>query len=88
MAAAQRVGVRRVVAESVIFAYGCGTDGPALMDETDPYPGPPLPKGALADTAQSGPSGCAISGTAFGTTWLPLSNAKAKAELGWTPIPR
>jgi hypothetical protein len=25
--------------------------------------------------------------TAFGTTWLPLSNAKAKAELGWTPIP-
>ena len=26
--------------------------------------------------------------TAFGTTWLPLSNAKAKAELGWTPIPR
>jgi nucleoside-diphosphate-sugar epimerase len=26
--------------------------------------------------------------TAFGTTWLPLSNAKAKAELGWTPIRR
>jgi nucleoside-diphosphate-sugar epimerase len=26
--------------------------------------------------------------TAFGMTWLPLSNAKAKAELGWTPIPR
>ena len=26
--------------------------------------------------------------TAFGRTWLPLSNAKAKAELGWTPIPR
>jgi nucleoside-diphosphate-sugar epimerase len=26
--------------------------------------------------------------TAFGTTWLPLSNAKAKTELGWTPIPR
>jgi nucleoside-diphosphate-sugar epimerase len=26
--------------------------------------------------------------TAFGDTWLPLSNAKAKAELGWTPIPR
>ena len=25
---------------------------------------------------------------AFGDTWLPLSNAKAKAELGWTPIPR
>ena len=23
--------------------------------------------------------------TAFGDTWLPLSNAKAKAELGWTP---
>jgi nucleoside-diphosphate-sugar epimerase len=23
--------------------------------------------------------------TAFGTTWLPLSNAKAKADLGWTP---
>ncbi|MGY4647650.1 hypothetical protein [Mycobacterium sp. URHB0021] len=26
--------------------------------------------------------------TAFGTTWLPLSNAKTKADLGWTPIPR
>ena len=26
--------------------------------------------------------------TAFGQAWLPLSNAKAKAELGWTPIPR
>jgi hypothetical protein len=25
---------------------------------------------------------------AFGDTWLPVSNAKAKAELGWTPIPR
>ena len=36
--------VRRVVAESVIFAYGYPTTGPALMDETDPYPGPP-PKG-------------------------------------------
>ena len=36
--------MRRVVAESVIFAYGYPTTGPALMDETDPYPGPP-PKG-------------------------------------------
>ena len=26
--------------------------------------------------------------TAFGRAWLPLSNTKAKAELGWTPIPR
>ncbi len=26
--------------------------------------------------------------TAFGDTWPPLSNAKAKAESGWTPIPR
>jgi nucleoside-diphosphate-sugar epimerase len=42
--AAQRAGVRRIVAESVIFAYGYPTTGPALMDETDPYPGPP-PKG-------------------------------------------
>lgn len=44
--AAQRAGVRRVVAESVIFAYGYGSTGPALMDETDPYPGPPPPGGA------------------------------------------
>ncbi len=44
VAAAQRSGVRRIVAESVIFAYGYPTAGPALMDETDPYPGPP-PKG-------------------------------------------
>ena len=42
--AAQRAGVRRIVAESVIFAYGYPTTGPDLMDETDPYPGPP-PKG-------------------------------------------
>lgn len=42
--AAQRAGVRRIVAESVVFAYGYPTTGPAVMDETDPYPGPP-PKG-------------------------------------------
>jgi nucleoside-diphosphate-sugar epimerase len=200
VAAAQRAGVRRIVAESVIFAYGYPTTGPALMDETDPYPGPP-PKGgeamlkALRDMEQtvltsgerSGTEGMvlrygafygpgvphdelftrlvkwwampALSGNgivswihiddvakatadavergrggqiynivddrpqsfgdyirelsaklhrprplpippglfrlvapygavAFGDTWLPLSNAKAKAELGWTPIPR
>ncbi|HEX2283436.1 MAG TPA: NAD-dependent epimerase/dehydratase family protein, partial [Mycobacterium sp.] len=200
VAAAQRAGVRRVVAESVIFAYGYPSTGPAVMDETDPYPGPP-PKGgaamlqALRDMEQtvlksgehSGTEGIvlrygifygpgvphtelftrlakwwampAITGSgiiswihiddvakatadaldkgrggqiynivddrpqsfgdyirelsaklhrprpitipkrlfaliapygaiAFGDTWLPLSNAKAKAELGWTPIPR
>jgi nucleoside-diphosphate-sugar epimerase len=43
VAAAQRAGARRVVAESVIFAYGYPTAGPALMDESDPYPGPPPP---------------------------------------------
>ena len=42
--AAQRAGVRRIVAESVVFAYGYPTTGPAVMDETHPYPGPP-PKG-------------------------------------------
>ena len=198
--AAQRAGVRRVVAESVIFAYGYGPTGPPLMDETDPYPGPPPPGGAdmlaalrgmeqtvLTSGANSGTEGIvlrygifygpgvphdelftrlakwwafpAMTGkgivswvhiddvakatadavdrgrggqiynivddrpqsfgdyarelsaklhrprpmplprrlvglvasypaTAFGATWLPLSNAKAKAELGWTPIPR
>jgi nucleoside-diphosphate-sugar epimerase len=198
--AAQRAGVRRIVAESVVFAYGYPSAGPALMDETDPYPGPP-PKGgadmlkALRDMEQtvltsgehSGTEGIVLrygifygpgvphtelftrlakwwlmpavtgNGTvswihiddvakatadaldkgrggqmynivddrpqsfgdyirelsaklhrppplpfprrlfglvapygaiAFGDTWLPLSNAKAKAELGWTPIPR
>jgi nucleoside-diphosphate-sugar epimerase len=200
VAAAQRAGVRRVVAESVIFAYGYPTTGPALMDETDPYPGPPPPGGeamlkALRDMEQTvltcgdhsdtegivlrygafyGPgvphdelftrlakwwAMPALTGNgivswihiddvakataaavergrggqiynivddrpqsfgdyirelsaklhrpkpvpvprrlfgliapygaiAFGDTWLPLSNAKAKAELGWTPIPR
>jgi nucleoside-diphosphate-sugar epimerase len=200
VAAAQRAGVRRVVAESVIFAYGYPTTGPALMDETDPYPGPPpkggeqmlaalrgmeqtvLTSGERSDTegivlrygAFYGPGvthddlfrrlakWCALPAmtgkgivswvhiddvakatanaldhgrggqiynivddrpqsfgdyarelsaklhrprplplprqlvrlvapyvaTAFGDTWLPLSNAKAKAELGWTPIPR
>lgn len=45
LAAAQRAGVRRVVAESVIFAYGYSATSPALMDESDPYPGPPPPGG-------------------------------------------
>jgi hypothetical protein len=39
--AAQRVGARRMVAEAVIFAYGYPTAGAALMDESEPYPGPP-----------------------------------------------
>jgi nucleoside-diphosphate-sugar epimerase len=189
-----------VVAESVVFAYGYPTTGPALMDETEPYPGPP-PKGgeamlaalrgmeqtvltsgehsdtqgivlrygvfygpgvphtelftrlaklwmmpaitgngivswihiddvakATADALDKGRGGqiynivddrpqsfgdyarelsktlhrpppvpiphrlvglvASYPATAFGTTWLPLSNEKAKAELGWTPIPR
>jgi nucleoside-diphosphate-sugar epimerase len=200
VAAAQRAGVRRVVAESVIFAYGYPTGGPPVMDETDPYPGPPPPGGGAMLAALRGMEqtvlssgersdtegivlryGCfygpgvphdelfvrlakfwalpALTGngvvswihiddvakatanaidhgrggqiynivddrpqsfgdyarelsakhhrpppipishrlvgkiasypaTAFGTTWLPLSNAKAKAELGWTPTTR
>jgi len=200
VAAAQRAGVRRVVAESVIFAYGYPSAGPPVMDETDPYPGPP-PKGgaemlaalrgmeqavltsgdhsdtegivlrygvfygpgvphdelftrlakwwalpamtgdgviswihiddvakATADALERGRGGqiynivddrpqsfgdyarelsatlhrprplpmphqlaglvAPYAATAFGTTYLPLSNAKAKAELGWTPRPR
>jgi len=198
--AAQRAGVRRIVAESVIFAYGYPTSGPPVMDETDPYPGPPPPGGgamlaalrgmeqtvlssgersdtegivlrygcfygpgvphdelfvrlakwcmlpamtgngivswihiddvaqATADAVDHGRGGqiynivddrpqpfgdyvrelssklhrprpipishrlvglvASYPATAFGTTWLPLSNAKAKAELGWTPVPR
>ena len=200
VAAAQRAGALRVVAESVIFAYGYPTAGPALMDESDPYPGPPPPGGdamlkalrdmeqtvltsgdhsdtegivlrygvfygpdvphtqmftrlakwwampavngngivswihiddvakATADALENGRGGqiynivddrpqsfggyvrelsaklhrpaplpmprrlfglvAPYGATAFGDTWLPLSNAKAKAELGWTPIPR
>ena len=58
VAAAQRAGVRRIVAESVIFAYGYPKTGPALMDESDPYPGPPPPGGdamlkALRDMEQT-----------------------------------
>ena len=200
VAAAQRAGVRRVIAESVIFAYGYAPTGPASMNETDPYPGPPPPGGAemlaalrgmertvlesgersgtegivlrygifygpgvghdelfrklakwwalpalngkgvvswihiddvarataeAVDKGQGGriynivddrpqsfgdyvrelsatlhrprplPVPCSLvrlvapyPATAFGTAWLPLSNARAKAELGWTPIPR
>ncbi|MHC9296747.1 NAD-dependent epimerase/dehydratase family protein [Mycobacterium sp. LTG2003] len=200
VAAAQRAGVRRVVAESVIFAYGYGSTGPDLMDESDPNPGPPPLGGAeildalrgmernvlgsgeksdtegivlrygafygpgvthddmfrrlakwwllpamtgngivswvhiedvaraTADALERGRGGeiynivddrpqsfgdyvrelnatlnrprpwsishrlvrlvAPYAATAFGTTRLPLSNAKAKAELGWTPIPR
>jgi nucleoside-diphosphate-sugar epimerase len=200
VAAAQRAGVRRVVAESVIFAYGYPSTGPALMDESDPYPGPAPPGGeailaalrgmeqtvltsgevsdtegivlrygifygpdvphtelftrlakwwampavtgsgvvswihiadvakATADAVENGRAGqmynivddrpqsfgdyvrelsaslhrpkplpmprrlfglvAPYGAIAFGDTWLPLSNAKAKAELGWTPIAR
>ncbi|KUI08711.1 epimerase [Mycolicibacterium acapulense] len=200
LAAAQRAGVRRVVAESVMFAYGYPTTGPAMLDESDPYPGP-APRGGeamlaalrgmeqkvLASGGHSDTEGIVLrygafygpgvphdelfarmarfrvaldmggSGivswihiddvvsataaaldrgrggeiynivddrpqsfngyirelgeklgrprqlripraavklaapygvTAFGDTWLPLANAKAKAELGWTPVPR
>jgi len=52
--AAQRAGVRRVVAESVIFAYGYPTAGSALMDESEPYPGPPPPGGEPMLTALRG----------------------------------
>jgi nucleoside-diphosphate-sugar epimerase len=45
VAAAQRAGARRIVAESVVFAYGYPKGGPVLMNETDPYPGPPPPGG-------------------------------------------
>jgi nucleoside-diphosphate-sugar epimerase len=200
VAAAQRAGVRRIVAESVIFAYGYPSSGPAVFDETDPYPGPPPPGGeamlealrgmeqtVLTSGDHSGTEGIVLrygvfygpgvphdelftrlakwwampamtgngivswihiddvakvtadaldkgrggqiynivddrpqsfgdyirelsaklhrpqplpvprrlfglvapyGATAFGDTWLPLSNAKAKAELGWTAIPR
>jgi nucleoside-diphosphate-sugar epimerase len=200
VAAAQRAGVRRIVAESVVFAYGYPTTGPAVMDESDPCPGPP-PRGgdemlaalrgmeqtvlssgehsdtegivlrygcfygpgvphdelfvrlatwwalpamtgngvvswihiddvakATADALDRGRGGqmynivddrpqsfgdyarelsaklhrpppipishrlvglvASYPATAFGTTWLPLSNAKAKAELGWRPTTR
>lgn len=200
LGAAQRAGVRRVLAESVIFAYGYPTTGPALIDESEPYPGPP-PRGgaamlaalrgmeqkvlasgeytdtegivlrygafygpgvphdemfarmakwrvaldmggtgivswvhiddvakATADALDHGRGGeiynivddrpqsfndyirelagklgrprqlriprmavnlvAPYAVTAFGDTWLPLSNAKAKAELGWTPVRR
>jgi nucleoside-diphosphate-sugar epimerase len=200
VAAAQHAGVRRIVAESVIFAYGYGSTGPAIMDESDPYPGP-SPKGgaemlaalrgseqavltsgdrsgtegivlrygvfygpgvphdelftrlakwwalpavtgngvvswvhiddvakATADAVERGRGGqiynivddrpqsfgdyvrelsaklhrprplpmprrlfalvAPYGAAAFADTWLPMSNAKAKAELGWTPIPR
>ena len=198
--AAQRAGVRRVVAESVIFGYGYPSSGPTMMDESDPYPGPPPPGGsamlaalrdmeqtvlrsgehsdtdgivlrygvfyspgvphaqmftrlakfwalpavtgsgivswihiddvakATADALDKGRGGqiynivddrpqsfgdyvrelstrlhrtrplpmprrlfgliAPYGAVAFGDTWLPLSNAKAKAELGWTPVPR
>ena len=47
------------------------------------------PAAADADFASAGRAGRLLPGGArSATTWLPLSNAKAKAELGWTPIPR
>ncbi len=200
VSAAQHARVPRVVAESVIFAYGYPSTGPALFDESDPYPGPPpaggevmlaalrgmeqnvlrsgehsstegivlrygffygadvphvqmmtrmvrwwvlpVPRGnsmlswidindvarATADAVERGRGGqiynivddkpesfgdyvgglakrlhrprpltvprrlfgivAPYAAIAMGNTWLPLSNAKAKAELGWTPVTR
>lgn len=42
LAAAQRSGCRRMIAESMIFAYGYGQWSEPL-DESDPNPGPPPP---------------------------------------------
>lgn len=110
VAAAQRAVVRRVVAESVIFAYGYPSSGSAIMDESDPYPGPPPPGGAemlaalrsmeqpvLTSGEHSDTEGIVLRyGIFYGPdvlhsqmfTRMPLSNAKVRAELGWTPIPR
>jgi nucleoside-diphosphate-sugar epimerase len=52
------------------------------MSETLHRPKPlPMPRRLFGLVAPYG-------AVAFGDTWLPLSNAKAKAELGWTPIRR
>lgn len=48
LAAAQQAGVRRLVAESVVFAYGYGPLGSLPLVESDPYPGPPPVKRATA----------------------------------------
>src|SRR5258707_9604867 len=58
VAAAQRARLRRVVAESVIFAYGYPSTGSAIMDESDPYPGPPPPGGAGAASGVAGHDAC------------------------------
>lgn len=39
LAAAREAGVRRVVAQSIVFIYGFGEHGPEPIDETAPLPG-------------------------------------------------
>jgi nucleoside-diphosphate-sugar epimerase len=59
VAAAQRAGVRRVVAESVVFAYGYPTSGPQLVDESDPCPASTAtPRESCCATAFSTGQGC------------------------------
>ena len=46
------------------------------------------PAATLAAVVSAGRPGRSVPGGAFGRAWLPLSNAKAKAELGWAPVTR
>lgn len=99
--AAQHARVRRVVAESVIFAYGYAPTGPPVMDEDDPYPGPPPRGGAkmlsslrtmeqtvLSSGERSDTEGIVLRYGVFYGSGVPHSEMMARLAKWWVlPVP-
>jgi nucleoside-diphosphate-sugar epimerase len=102
LAAAQQAGVRRVVAESVVFAYGYGPLGSVPLDESDPYPGPPpvkrgktmlealrgMERAVLASGQSSSTEGVVLRYGLFHGAGVPHAELMARmAKLWLMPVP-
>lgn len=102
LAAAQRADVPKVVAESVIFAYGYPSSGPDLIDESTPYLTPPPPGGvAMLETLRgmernvlgsgehSGTQGIVLRyGTFYGDGVPHITLMRRLARFGLLPVPK
>jgi nucleoside-diphosphate-sugar epimerase len=99
--AAQRAGVRRIVAESVIFAYGFAPSGPPAIDESTPHFGP-APRGGsemlaairameqtvLTSGEHSGTEGIVLRYGAFYGAGVPHTELMTRLVKWWAlPVP-
>jgi nucleoside-diphosphate-sugar epimerase len=92
LAAAVAAGARRLVAESMVLVHGFGDFGAMPLTEAEPLRPPGPTEAALVGDAPPPPSLplwlarlMAPFGSGLLTTRLPVSNAKARRELGWAP---